>query len=140
MARALRLIDQATEHNIKIIKDVRNAFAHSKRLIGFDHVLIADELRKIEIPRYARRLHKDSKAIRFGPKSAYLHLCDSILLHLMRANLKRMQSAQKRRAEKTKALEFANLIRSTETLLHDGKSTSSGGLLGDALARLAREK
>jgi len=44
MARALRIIDDATQHNINIVKDIRNAFAHAKTSIDFDHALVLAEL------------------------------------------------------------------------------------------------
>jgi hypothetical protein len=43
---ALRRYDAEFRTNLDIVRAIRNAFAHSKRLITFDHPLISAELKK----------------------------------------------------------------------------------------------
>jgi len=55
------LFDEALCTNLNIVRTVRNAFAHSKRLIDFDHPLVAAELKKIEIPKLRKKTFKRIK-------------------------------------------------------------------------------
>lgn len=52
---AMRVYDDAFEANLNIIRTVRNTFAHSKRLIEFDHPLVAAELKKIAVPSFRKK-------------------------------------------------------------------------------------
>lgn len=104
MARALRTIDEATQHNMNIVRNIRNAFAHSKRLLNFDQEVIAAELRRIKIPKYARRRHKECKAFKYGPKLAYVTLCHCISMHLVKRSRIASTAAAKRWRKKNPCL------------------------------------
>jgi hypothetical protein len=60
-AFAFRIFDDATKDNLKIIKNIRNVFAHAKKLIDFDHELISAEFRKVKIPGFRKRFHSKVK-------------------------------------------------------------------------------
>jgi hypothetical protein len=44
---AFRIYDDATRHNLSIVRKIRNTFAHAKKPTTFGHELIAGELRKV---------------------------------------------------------------------------------------------
>ena len=46
-AYALGVCDDITRSNLNIVRAIRNAFAHAKKLIDFDNELIASELKKV---------------------------------------------------------------------------------------------
>jgi hypothetical protein len=96
MARALKIIDPATETNLQIVRVIRNAFAHSKKLIDFDHELVEAELKSISIPRYAKRGFRAAKSLKLGNRQAFLVLCHHLALHLLRKGTTALQRANKR--------------------------------------------
>jgi hypothetical protein len=55
LAKHLGIFDAVMKSNFDIIRDVRNLFAHSKRLIDFNHPLVAAQLKKIRAPKNAKR-------------------------------------------------------------------------------------
>ena len=146
ISRALKIIDDPTQQNLHIVRNIRNAFAHSKKLIDFDHPLIVAELRSLEIPRYNKRRHKDCKNLYYGSKESYLSLCHFISMHLVRKHIKNTSTSNKRRLQKTGS-PFANLLmqnylqRSTKSSPlsslddqnDDPNPAIPGGLLGGIL-------
>lgn len=86
--RALGLYDDAFKTNLDIVRVIRNTFAHSKRLIDFDHPLVAAELAKIAIPHVGKRSF--TKIKRLPPKVSYLALC----MQLAREILHRVNKAR----------------------------------------------
>jgi hypothetical protein len=78
---AFRLYDDATKKNLHIVRNIRNAFAHSKKVIDFDHPLIVAELKNIRIPKIVAQKKIMSvqfsltRELNFGAKKAYLDLC-----------------------------------------------------------------
>ena len=133
LARALRIIDEPTRHNMHIVRNIRNAFAHSKRLLDFSNELIEAELRDIEIPRYNRRDHQACKTLKYGAKESYLSLCHRLSMHLVKKNIKNLKSSTKRRLSKSQS-PFANLLFQTG----DPTSANPVGLLGGLLSGLAK--
>jgi hypothetical protein len=51
MGHALGIYKEDTRINLNIIKNVRNVFAHSKKIISFDNTLISNELGQFKIPK-----------------------------------------------------------------------------------------
>ncbi|MGH6846795.1 MAG: hypothetical protein ACREC0_04970 [Methylocella sp.] len=53
---AFGICDERTRDNLYNVRSIRNAFAHSKTIISFDHELVLDELKKIKTRdrRYSR--------------------------------------------------------------------------------------
>ena len=72
MGMALRIYDKETTGNLKIISNIRNAFAHSKRLIAFEHELVEKEIRKVSVPKFQKRAHREIRAMKYGAKGGYV--------------------------------------------------------------------
>jgi hypothetical protein len=76
---ALGLYDEKFAENLHIVRRIRNAFAHSKKLITFDDPLIVAELRRVQLPDAKRSpLYKRLKWVKNhkdNPQHAYLNLC-----------------------------------------------------------------
>jgi hypothetical protein len=100
MARALRIVDPTTQHNLHIVRVIRNAFAHSKVAIDFDHELILAELSDIQIPGYAKRGHRACKALKPNARTAYTKLCFHIEMHLIGRDIKTLSLKARRRSLK----------------------------------------
>jgi hypothetical protein len=100
-AFAFRMFDEATKDNLKIIKAIRNVFAHAKMLIDFDHKLISAEFRKIKIPKFRKRFHsKAKKGDYYEPKETYVLLCIVISTFLIKKRLVSMKTKARRTAQK----------------------------------------
>jgi hypothetical protein len=83
-AFAFRIFDEVTKENLKIVKNIRNAFAHAKKLIDFDHELVAAELEKIQVPNFRKVFHRELQKKPAPPKIKYVLLCMVISTHLSR--------------------------------------------------------
>src|ERR1017187_321469 len=59
MGYALRIYNEETRQNLDIVRAVRNAFAHTKVLIDFNHALIIKELMKVKIAKEWRKHEKE---------------------------------------------------------------------------------
>jgi hypothetical protein len=98
VGRALRLYDTDVRTNLDIVRAIRNGFAHSKRLIDFDHPLVSGELKKIKIPKKQRKAFR--KICTLAPKDAYVSLCYRLFIVLLSnqsAALKRSTKRWKRK-------------------------------------------
>ena len=100
-AFAFRIFDEATKDNLKIVKNIRNVFAHAKKLIDFDHELISAEFRKVKIPGFRKRFHsKVKKGNYYVPKEAYVLLCVIISTFLIKKRLASLSAKARRAAQK----------------------------------------
>lgn len=80
LGHALSSFDEHIRQNLNIVRDVRNAFAHSRMLLSFDHSEIDSELRKIKVVRKGKRiLHSGALSVG-ASRRAYLELCMSLLM------------------------------------------------------------
>jgi hypothetical protein len=84
LGRAFRLYDKEVEENLDTIRGIRNAFAHAKNLIDFDHDLIVAALKSVKVPREYKRAHREIKALKFGPAGSWLSLCHYTSMVLLR--------------------------------------------------------
>ncbi|WP_156795653.1 hypothetical protein [Bradyrhizobium icense] len=110
-ANYLGLLDEQIRANLDIIRNVRNRFAHTKRLISFDHSIIADELAKMAFPRGQKR--KLAPTASFDPQWKYISLC----LHSVGIMSKKRHGART-------AAHKAWMRR------HNAKNQNFGGILG----------
>jgi hypothetical protein len=102
-AHAFGLIDDLTLQNLKIVKDIRNHFAHSKRLISFKNKAIVSALESVSIPPGRGRRSKGLKEVALhakGGRQAFLGLCSELLLELLRHST-RLSKARSRRLERS---------------------------------------
>jgi hypothetical protein len=102
-AHALKIIDDATKSNMDIIRVVRNAFAHSRKLIDFDHPLVGAELTKIVAPGGRKRIFTRLKT-ETDKKHAYLILCMVTSTQILARMSKSVMAAAKRRKIKPSPL------------------------------------
>jgi hypothetical protein len=110
------IVDEILKDGLNTIRQIRNAFAHAKRLIGFEHELIVRELKSISLPK-ARRSHRyrrlaDVQDMKAGARIAYGTLCLSLCIELLDRRLKRRQakdSARSRTLRRRKVLSNALL-------------------------------
>jgi hypothetical protein len=101
-AYALGIYGDVTRQNLNIVRNIRNAFAHSKKLIDFDHPLIVAELDKIAFRNErARKAFRQSKP---ANQRCYQNLCFMIACELMGKHIAADQSKIKRLDKKTAAL------------------------------------
>lgn len=90
-ASYLGILDANDRANLDIIRNIRNKFAHTKRLISFAHPFIADELAKRIAPKGQKR--RFARLSPFEPQWQYILLC----MHCIR------QMAHKRYGNKSAA-------------------------------------
>lgn len=107
----LGILDDRMRPNLDIIRNVRNRFAHTKRLISFDHFYVADELTKMAAPKGLKR--QFAKTVRLAPQWKHISLC----LHCVRQMSKKSYGARSS-AHKARMKRYA------------ARSPQIGGLLG----------
>jgi len=86
---ALGIYDEGMRNDLHIVRKIRNAFAHSKRLIHFDLPLIEKELRRATrsaLPRKDWTDNRDRNAVR------YKNLCLWLSTKLLRTQTRRYKS------------------------------------------------
>jgi hypothetical protein len=88
MGYALRLYEAGFKKNLDIVRAIRNAFAHSKRLIDFDHPLVVKELTGIAIPPTRKKMFSQLKTTKYPHAEIYGALCLTLGLELMKVRLK----------------------------------------------------
>ena len=83
MAFALAIIGEKTRADLNCIRDIRNAFAHAKVPLDFTHPLVREELKRVKIPKFRKKVHRIiAKAI--DPQASYVSLCFTSSLFLMK--------------------------------------------------------
>jgi DNA-binding MltR family transcriptional regulator len=116
-AYAFGIIDDITQKNITVVRNIRNAFAHSKRLIDFNDEAILHELSNVTAPKgktyRAKALRVISATAKEGMIGADLFrmLCRQLTLELMRRQLKNLQAG--RRRNETSRKEMARRLLSS---------------------------
>lgn len=87
-ASYLGILDASQATNLDIIRSIRNRFAHTKRLISFDHSFIADELAKIVSHKGQKR--NFAQARKLAPQFRFISLC----LHCLQSMSKKRYGNQ----------------------------------------------
>ena len=110
------IVDEVYKKALDAIRQIRNAFAHTKRLIDFDHELIEKELKTLKLPTAKRSfLYKQLvsiRAIEGGPRTAYILLCFVVNIRLLDRQLRRSKAksyARKRASQRRE--ELAKVLR-----------------------------
>jgi len=85
MGYALGIYNKGMHGDLNIVRNIRNAFAHSKKLIQFDHPAVVTELRKAAIPKKMWK-SKGADAI------LYISLCLRLSTKLTRMYIRRIKS------------------------------------------------
>jgi hypothetical protein len=105
---AFKIIDEATKDNLKIIKNIRNAFAHAKKLFPFEHDLVRAELKKMKVPNFRKKHHREIlKAVVLSPKAAFVSLCLATTFQLIRKGKYYWQGKSRRLTKRQQKSPFA---------------------------------
>jgi DNA-binding MltR family transcriptional regulator len=97
---AMGLYDEKIQHDLNIIRTIRNAFAHSKKILTFDDKLIIGEILRAHNVR-----KRDKKWLQKSPtpdsaRTFYITICYSVAIKLMQ--LRGRATAAKNRRLKNK--------------------------------------
>ena len=115
-AYGFRILDNVLLDSMNTVRQIRNAFAHSKRLIDFNNKLVTRELKRVTLPKGRRSiLYHQFLAVRGfdeGPRKAYVLLCLALVFRLMDRRHKRSQ-ARVTRAERNRRKALVAALRQT---------------------------
>lgn len=108
-AYGFRILDDVLRDGMNTVRQIRNAFAHSKRLIDFNNDLVTHELSRVTLPKGKRsNLYKQFSTVRTlreGARNAYVLLCLALTIQLMDRKNKRDKAKVTRvRRNRRKAL------------------------------------
>jgi DNA-binding MltR family transcriptional regulator len=95
---ALGYYDESIRHNLDIVRNIRNVFAHAKRSVDFSHELIVAELKRIKTPTksgFKRDLTAIGK-LTDGPQMSFAELCLIINSQLMAIQIRALKAKKKR--------------------------------------------
>ena len=105
MAFALGVIDEDVRAALNTIRHIRNAFAHAKKLLKFDHPLVVKELRCVGLPAKRTEFHKLLGEIRQdadpankngSPQRAYVALCFAVGNSILKREVRGMKARSRR--------------------------------------------
>jgi hypothetical protein len=99
LASALKIIDATSKRNLDVVRAVRNAFAHSKQIIDFEHHLVAGELKKIIVPSVAKRSFASVQKQK-GGQTKYALLCILLCTILSKRRAKSLSAANRRHGQR----------------------------------------
>lgn len=115
-AYGFRILDNVLLDGMNTVRQIRNAFAHSKRLIDFNNKLVTRELKRVTLPKGKQStLYQQFSAVRGldeGPRLAYVLLCLALTLRLMDKRIKRGK-ARATRAERNRRKALVEALRQT---------------------------
>lgn len=122
---ALGIYKDEVRENLHIIRTIRNAFAHSRKIIDFSHPLITAELRKVKLPKAkSNYMHKSLASFKSYIESD--HYSFMILGYVMHSTLLKHSN----RSSTASIRNYQRKSRAMEKLI--GKYTKGpfGGTLG----------
>jgi DNA-binding MltR family transcriptional regulator len=90
---AFGIYNEKFRDDLHIVRNIRNAFAHSKKLIAFDHELIVDELKKMQISQVRRALKKPRSAAEL--QQIYINLCMELTIGFLKKQTKAFQASSR---------------------------------------------
>lgn len=79
--RAFGLYDETVFKNLNLVRGIRNAFAHSKRMLTFEEPAIRQQLRRISLPEEKYSLSYKYLSLSLSEsdaRNAFILLCDGI--------------------------------------------------------------
>ena len=110
LGHALSSFDEDMRTNLNIVRDIRNAFAHSRTLLTFDHRDIGPELRKVRPVRKGKQILQSGVLVLGSSKRAYLELCMSLLMYFQLKLNESWKRKDKRRRDNIQAHELLKKI------------------------------
>jgi DNA-binding MltR family transcriptional regulator len=95
------IYDEVTKKNLNVIRDIRNVFAHSKKVISFQDPGIIWKLKSISIPEkrrsfrftYISLIRKNLKGNNPDGKAAFITLCDTLYGGLISYRIKSLRTS-----------------------------------------------
>jgi hypothetical protein len=108
---AFKFFDENTLNDVRIIRVVRNTFAHAKKLFDFDHRDIVAELLKAKSlsQRFRKELNKPSPDP-LSVRAAYATICFAVSLKLTRYHTRKSKAAAYRIRQKLKNSPLGNAV------------------------------
>jgi len=89
---ALGIYDDGIRDNLHIVRNIRNAFAHSRKLIRFDHPAVVNELRKATRTALPKKSWKfKAQYLNIHAPGLYMGLCYWLSAKLARMYIRRMR-------------------------------------------------
>jgi hypothetical protein len=122
---AMRIYDEAFQTNLDIIRVIRNAFAHSKRVIDFNHPLVIAQLRRIAIPSFKKKRFKQLQKSEEGLET-YRSLCILSATWLIKRENKSRAAANKRPRKPKELASFYDALTPSLGLANLGKGQEGG--------------
>lgn len=92
MGCALRMYNDDVRFDLNIVRNIRNQFAHSKKLVSFDNTLIAKEVRGAKHIPGARKNFDYVINNRHGAQYGYISLCMLLTVFLVRLGARAAQA------------------------------------------------
>lgn len=133
MGYALGLFDENDRFNLNILKNIRNVFAHTKKVVDFDHELIVKELNGIKVPKAIghKRELTYLKKVKHGGRHSFIGLCYVLHSILIRRQIKSLKAKGRYMQKKleSKKSGWARLLASNQPL---SNSLESNWLLSRA--------
>ncbi|QOG22244.1 MULTISPECIES: hypothetical protein [Bradyrhizobium] len=121
---ALGRYDEEIVENLSIVKNIRNAFAHARTLLTFDHPTVKAELGKTKPIRHGKRTLSVATLAIGVEKRAYLSLCFSIFMYF---HLKLVQSVKRRERHLEAKREELRFLEEFIASMKAAKQSRSGG-------------
>lgn len=133
-AHAFGICNDVIRDGLNTVRQIRNAFAHSKRPLKFSNKLIVHELTTVTLPAGTRTslysgLHhvRDlAKISEYGATQAYVMLCLVLDNYLLNRQSKRLKAKERRRSKRSYQSQLA-------AALAGRPPTGSRGLLSQSL-------
>lgn len=119
MGYALNIYDEHVRDLLHIVRNVRNAFAHSKKLIDFDNDLIVAEIRSAPLPKknnyglgrgYRKTIESIREAAPDGARYTYLSLIWTLSTILIKKETQSLVAQRSRVRKKVQSLSGANRL------------------------------
>jgi len=123
MGYALGIYSEKIQHDLNIVRVIRNAFAHSKKLLDFDDPLVIPELLGAHLlpAKFKKHLRKKNPGSQLA-KASFIVICLKIQTALMRKQTKAIKAKNYRQRRKARISPLTNALL--------GNPYSMGGLLG----------
>jgi hypothetical protein len=118
---AFSLYNEKVEHDLHIVRVIRNAFAHSKKLLDFDDPLIIPKLLSAHYLGAVFKKHLQKEPTAVLAKAAYISICLDLVSKLLKVYTRALTASNRRYQKK-----FGHLSPLTEVLLGSGQPFSMG--------------
>jgi DNA-binding MltR family transcriptional regulator len=110
IAYALGIYTEKVQHDLNVVRIIRNAFAHSKKLIDFNDALILSELTSAHIlaKKFKRHLQKEPHAVL--ARTIFIIICLKLQNKLLAKETSAIIAKSKRLSRKEKTVSFTNAL------------------------------